>query len=324
MVAPGAPGARTVLPGQQWMPRLQALHRQPGKARVGQPELLGEGRRRRRRRRRFPGVATGMAGQLGAVVDRRDPAVAIIQPDPVALPERMAADRTGVGDPPGLFGGQGRAGGGRVSRIEASAHELLELVTQRGRGGRRGSRFGFGLGVGRGPGVGLGRGLGVERVVQRPCERAGDRRGVSRSGRVGPARLVAVVLSGPGQLGLKRLGEAPACVRWPGLCGRGGRRGSLVGFGFGVGRGFGVERVAQRPRELAGDRRRRGRRRRADQVPVAPLAPGQAGLERLGLKGLEEVPARAGLVHSLPSGTCSKRMSAVSWPWICICARPAS
>ena len=279
MVAPGAPGARTVLPVQQPMSRLQALHYQPGEARVGQPKLLGEGRRRsrrrRRRRRRFPGVTTGMAGQLGAVVDRRDPAVAIIQPDPVALPERMAADRAGIGDPPGLFGGHGRAGGGRVGRIEAAADELRELVTRRGFGGRRGflGRLGSSLSVG--------RGLGVERLLQGPRELVGDRRRRSQPG-------------------------------------------SLVGVGLGLGLGLGVVRLVQGPRELAGGRRGRDGRGHVDLVPVAPMASGAADLEVPDLKGLEEVPARVGLVHSLPSGTCSNRMSAVSWPWICICARPAS
>jgi hypothetical protein len=140
-------------------------------------------------------------------VDRRDPVVAVIQPDRVALPKRMAADRAGISDPPGLFGGLGRAGGGRVSRIEAVAHELLELVTRRSRDGRRGS---------------------------------------------------------------------------------------LVGLGLGVDPGLGLERVAQPPCELAGDRRRRGQRGRVGLVPFAPLAPGAASLGILDLQGVEEVLARVG------------------------------
>lgn len=302
------------------MPRLQALDRQSGDGRIGPPELVGEGRRRsrRRRRRRFPGVATGMTGQLRAVVDRRDPAVALTQPDRVALPERMTADRAGVGDPPRLFGGQGRAGGGRVGWIQAAAHELLEQVIRRsGCGSVAG--FGFGLSVGPASGVGPPRGVGpargVERGVQRAYELAGDRRGRGRPGRAGPARLVAVVPPGSGQLGPEHLGEAPADVRRPRPRERGGRRRPLAGFRLGV------ERVVQCPCELAADGRRRGRRGRVHPVPLAPR---QAGLEYLGLKGLEEVPARVGPVHALPSGTCSNRMSAVLWPWICICARPAS
>jgi hypothetical protein len=298
------------------MPRPQALHRQPREARVGQPKRFAEGRRRRRRRRRFPGVVTGMTWQFGGVVNRRDPAVALSQPDRVTLPERMAADRAGVGNPPGLFGRQGRAGGGRVSRIEAAAHELLELITRCERGGRRGSLVGLWLGVG--------PGLGVERVAQRSRELAGDQRRRSRGDHIGLARLVAAVIDGPGQLDLERLGEAPADVGRPGLR----RHDGGLGFGFrcglGVGPGLGVERMAQRSRELAGDQRRRERCGRLNLVPVAPLAPGEAGLERLDLQGLEEVPACVGLVQSLPPGTCSNRMSAVSWPWICICARPAS